>query len=47
MLFVEWPTIAHHMEGFRNSALFTQWRALLGPFFASPPAVEHFELVRV
>lgn len=46
VLFVEWPTIAHHMEGFRNSALFTQWRALLGPFFSAAPAVEHFELVR-
>lgn len=46
VLLVEWPTIAHHMEGFRGSALFTQWRALLGPYFSAAPTVEHFELVR-
>jgi len=22
-----------------------QWRAIVGPFFASPPVVEHFDLV--
>lgn len=46
LLFVEWPSVAHHMEGFRNSPLFTQWRALLGPYFAAAPAVEHFDFVR-
>ncbi|MFT3904948.1 MAG: antibiotic biosynthesis monooxygenase [Steroidobacteraceae bacterium] len=46
VLFVEWPTVAHHMEGFRNSPLFAQWRALLGPYFAAAPAVEHFDFVR-
>jgi hypothetical protein len=30
---------------FRQSAAFTQWRALVGPFFASAPVVEHFELL--
>jgi heme-degrading monooxygenase HmoA len=29
----------------RQSDLFTQWRAIVGPFFAAPPVVEHFELV--
>jgi hypothetical protein len=24
--------------------LFTEWRAIVGPFFAAPPVVEHFEL---
>jgi hypothetical protein len=24
--------------------LFTEWRAIVGPFFAAPPHVEHFEL---
>ncbi|MCD6078002.1 MAG: hypothetical protein K0R89_1940, partial [Ramlibacter sp.] len=22
-----------------------EWRAIVGPFFAQPPVVEHFELV--
>jgi len=45
VLLVEWPTVAHHMEGFRNSPLFAQWRALLGPHFAAAPAMEHLEIV--
>jgi len=24
--------------------LFTEWRAIVGPFFAASPHVEHFEL---
>ena len=31
--------------GFRQSPAFADWRAIVGPFFASPPVVEHFELV--
>ena len=29
----------------RESPLFTQWRAIVGPFFAAPPLVEHFTLL--
>jgi len=43
MLLVEWETLEDHMEGFRNSAAFQQWRALAGPFFVVPPVVEHAE----
>ena len=43
MLTVHWETLADHMVGFRESASFQQWRALVGPFFAAPPQVEHFE----
>ena len=46
VLQVEWPTVAHHMEGFRNSPLFQEWRRLIGPYFAAAPVVEHHELVR-
>ncbi|MDA8295214.1 MAG: antibiotic biosynthesis monooxygenase [Actinomycetota bacterium] len=42
LLLVEWDSLAHHMEGFRNSPLFAEWRAILGPYFAEPPVVEHF-----
>ncbi|MBC7617999.1 MAG: antibiotic biosynthesis monooxygenase, partial [Candidatus Saccharibacteria bacterium] len=40
-----WGTLEDHTVGFRQSALFTEWRGLVGPFFAAPPVVEHFSLV--
>jgi quinol monooxygenase YgiN len=46
LVFIEWPSVAHHMEGFRNSPLFPVWRGLIGPYFAAAPAVEHFEIAR-
>lgn len=42
-LLVEWETVEDHMEGFRQSPAFNQWRALVSPFFVSPPRVEHLE----
>lgn len=42
ILLVEWETLEDHTVGFRESPAFTQWRAILGPHFASPPAVEHY-----
>ena len=45
VLQVEWPTLAHHTKGFRNSPLFQEWRRLIGPYFAAAPVVEHHELV--
>lgn len=44
-LIVHWRTLEDHTVGFRGSPAFTQWRALVGPFFASPPVVEHFESI--
>jgi len=44
LLMIRWQTLEAHTVGFRNSERFTQWRAIVGPFFASPPNVEHFEL---
>jgi len=43
ILLAVWDTLEDHMVGFRESAAFTQWRALLGPYFAGPPAVEHYQ----
>lgn len=40
-LLVQWDTVEHHMVRFRASAAFQTWRGLAGPFFTSPPAVEH------
>ena len=45
ILQIFWATLDNHTVDFRESPLFTQWRAIVGPFFASPPVVEHFELV--
>ena len=45
ILQVFWDTLEDHTVGFRGSPAFTEWRALVGPFFAQPPAVEHFTLV--
>jgi len=41
LLLVWWETLEDHTVGFRESAAFTEWRAILGPLFASPPAVVH------
>lgn len=43
ILLAEWDTLEDHMVGFRESAAFAEWRAVLGPHFAAPPAVEHYK----
>ena len=45
ILQIFWATLEDHTVGFRQSPLFAQWRAIVGPFFAAPPVVEHFDLV--
>ena len=45
VLQIFWDTLEDHTVGFREGPLFAQWRAIVGPFFASPPVVEHFTLV--
>lgn len=42
LLLVEWETLADHMEGFRQSADYQQWRKLLHPFYDPFPVVEHY-----
>ena len=44
VLLMEWETIEDHTQGFRGSPAFAEWRAIIGPFFAAPPTVEHFTL---
>jgi len=44
ILFVQWQTIEDHIEGFRNSPQFQEWRKQTGPFYDGPPQVEHYEL---
>lgn len=45
VLQVFWDTLENHTVDFRQSPAFADWRAIVGPFFAAPPAVEHFDLV--
>ena len=45
LLMIYWDTLEDHTVGFREGPLFARWRAVVGPFFAKPPVVEHFELV--
>jgi len=45
ILQIFWATLEDHTVGFRQGPLFAQWRAIIGPFFAQPPSVEHFELI--
>jgi heme-degrading monooxygenase HmoA len=41
LLLVEWESLDDHMVGFRESEAFVEWRSLIGPFFESPPVVDH------
>jgi heme-degrading monooxygenase HmoA len=45
VLMIFWDTLEDHTVRFREGPLFPQWRAIVGPFFAQPPAVEHFSLL--
>lgn len=42
LLLVGWESVDAHMVDFRGSELFQQWRAVVGEFFAAPPAVTHY-----
>ncbi|MFI0539732.1 antibiotic biosynthesis monooxygenase family protein [Streptomyces sp. WSLK1-3] len=42
LLLVGWESVEAHTAGFRKSERFARWRALVGPFFAAPPTVEHY-----
>ena len=41
ILQIFWTTLENHT----GSPAFAEWRAIVGPFFASAPVVEHFDLV--
>ena len=45
VLQIFWDKLEDHTVGFRQGPLFAQWRTIVGPFFAAPPLVEHFDLV--
>ena len=45
ILQIFWDTLEDHTVHFRQSPAFAEWRAIVGPFFAAPPVVEHFTLL--
>jgi heme-degrading monooxygenase HmoA len=45
LLLVRWDTLEAHTVNFRGSPAFAEWRAIIGPYFASAPVVEHYEEV--
>ncbi|TXI88881.1 MAG: antibiotic biosynthesis monooxygenase [Burkholderiaceae bacterium] len=45
VLMIFWDTLENHTVDFRQSEAFTAWRAIVGPYFAAPPVVEHFDLL--
>lgn len=45
VLMIFWETLENHTVDFRESPAFGEWRAIVGPYFAAPPQVEHFSLL--
>jgi heme-degrading monooxygenase HmoA len=45
ILMIFWETLENHTVDFRQSPAFAEWRAIVGPYFATPPVVEHFTLL--
>ncbi|OZD02442.1 antibiotic biosynthesis monooxygenase [Rhodococcus sp. 06-235-1A] len=45
LLLVEWDRLEDHTEGFRGSAEYQEWKALLHHFYEPFPVVEHFDPV--
>jgi len=45
ILLVRWATLEDHTEGFRGSAEYQQWKALLHCYYDPFPNVEHYEEV--
>ena len=45
VLMIWWEALEDHAVKFRGGPLFAEWRAIVQPFFAAPPSVEHYALV--
>ena len=47
LLVIAWATIENHMVDFRESEDFQIWRALITPYLAAVPIIEHFEALSI
>ncbi len=45
LLLVHWRRVEDHVDGFRKSPQYHEWKRLLHHFYDPPPAVEHYEPV--
>ncbi len=45
LLLVRWQTLEDHTIGFRQSAEYQQWKALLHHFYEPFPTVAHYERI--
>jgi heme-degrading monooxygenase HmoA len=42
VLLVEWESVEAHLDNFRATERFVEWRGLIGSYFDGAPRVEHF-----
>lgn len=45
VLLVRWESVEDHTVGFKESAEYQEFRKAIHPFYVSPPAADHFDLV--
>jgi heme-degrading monooxygenase HmoA len=45
LLLINWTTLEDHTVGFRQSAQYQEWRALLHHFYDPFPEVQHYQVV--
>ena len=45
LLLVRWETLEDHTKGFRQSAAYQEWKALLHHFYDPFPTVEHYRYI--
>lgn len=45
LLLVEWERLEDHVQGFRRSEGYQEWKALLHHFYEPFPTVEHYQEV--
>ncbi len=45
LLLVNWATLEDHTVGFRESAQYLEWRALLHHFYDPFPEVQHYQVI--
>ena len=47
ILLVRWETLEDHTVGFRGSAEYQEWKALLHHFYDPFPTVEHYAAIKL